>query len=77
MPYHLQWSSYATGPGAYALGRGSTAIASKGGMSIAIGAGAYAKAIGGVAIDIGRTEAVGMSVGAVVGYLTSVILKYV
>ena len=67
----------AVGGGACALGAGATAVALKGGIAIAIGSGASAAAIGGVSIAIAPVVAAGLTVGALIGFLSYLVWKYV
>ena len=67
----------AVGGGAYALGAGATAVALKGGIAIDIGSGASAAAIGGVSVAIAPIVAAGLGVGALIGFLSYLVWKYV
>ena len=67
-------SAVTIGAGAYAVGAGATAKALKG-TAVAIGAGASATAFGGVAVAIAPPVAVGIGVGALIGFGVSYLLS--
>ena len=57
----------AVGTNAYALGAGTTAVAMKGGIAIAIDAEAPVAAFGGIAMAISPVVVLGIGVGALIG----------
>ena len=59
----------AVGTSAYALGAGTTAVATKGGIAINIDAEAPVVAIGGIAMAIPPVVVLGIGVGALIGLI--------